>query len=122
VVIVEGREEIGTPWADALEALIATHSTNREFEPYDLVDELLSRGLFTVSDRRRLGPEPFTQSVDDYVRSIHSRNGFSLDRMSADSARAFDAAVRAMVTPHARPYLTLKIETRVTLGTVPTPR
>jgi len=121
LLIVEGREEIGTPWADALAELIAKHSTNREFEPYDLVDELVSRGLFTVSDRQRLGPEPFTQSVEDYIRSIHSRNGFSLDRMSVDSARAFDTSVRAMVMSHARPRLTLQVETRTTRGTVQPP-
>jgi len=118
LLIVEGRYEVDAPWSDALAALIAADSTNREFEPYDLVEALVSRGLLVIETRRRLGPERFTQSVDAYVRSIHSRNGFSLDRMPPASARAFDAGVRDLVAPHARPTLELSIETRVTWGFV----
>ena len=118
LALVEGRYEVESPWGDALRGLFAQYSTNRAFEPYDLVDELVSRGLFTTTDRARLGPERFTQSVDDYVQSMHSQNGFSLDRMTPESSRAFDAAVRALVMPHARPLLDLQIETRVTWGRV----
>ncbi|HZP49239.1 MAG TPA: class I SAM-dependent methyltransferase [Vicinamibacterales bacterium] len=118
LVLVEGRHEVRTPWAPALAALTAVHSTNREFVSYDLVGELLARGLFAIEGRRALGPEPFAPSVDEYVQSIHSRNGFSRDRMSAGSAHAFDAAVRALVAPHAQPRLELEIETRVAWGRV----
>jgi SAM-dependent methyltransferase len=119
--LVEGRYEVRTPWSSALAALSAVHSTNREFVPYDLVGELLARGLFTLAGRRALGPERIEQSVDEYVRSIHSRNGFSLDRMSPGAARAFDAAVRNLVAPYATPMLELRIETRVAWGRVPEP-
>ncbi len=64
-------------------------------------------------------PDPFPQSIDDYVTSLHSQNGFSRDRMSAAAASAFDAAVREAVTPHARDgVLTLPIATRVVWGRV----
>ena len=119
LLIVEGRYETGSPWAPPLAAQIAVHSTNREFVPYDLVGELLARRLFTLAGRRALGPDRVEQTVHDYVRSIHSRNGFSRDRMPPASAHAFDAAVKAMVAPHATPMLTLQIETRVAWGTVP---
>jgi SAM-dependent methyltransferase len=118
LVLAEGRFEVGTPWSPALAALIAVHSTNRRFVPYDLVGELLARGLFKMAGRTALGPERFEQTVDDYVRSIHSRNGFSRDRMSPASAHAFDEAVRGLVAPHAQPTLELKIETRATWGRV----
>jgi len=118
LALVEGRYDVGTPWASALAALIGVHSTNREFVPYDLVGELLARGLFALEGRRALGPEPLEQSVDDYVRSLHSRNGLSLDRMSPGSAHAFDAAVRRLVAPHAAPRVALHIETRVAWGFV----
>ena len=42
------------------------------------------------------------QPVDDFVESIHSQNGFSRDRMSAEAARAFDAEVRASAGPFLR--------------------
>ncbi len=122
LLIVEGRYEVRTPWAAPLSAMIAVHSTNREFVSYDLVGELLARGLFAIAGRRALGPERIEQSVDDYLRSLHSRNGFSLDRMSPGSARAFDAAVQALVSPFAAPRLELWIETRVAWGSVAPPR
>lgn len=119
LLIVEGRFEVASPWAPALSALVAVHSTNRAFVSYDLVGELLARGLFAIAGRRALGPERVEQSVEDYIRSMHSRNGLSLDRMSPGSARAFDAAVQAIVTPHAAATtLTLHIETRVAWGTI----
>ena len=64
-------------------------------------------------------PEPFTQSIDDYVTSLHSQNGFSRDRMPAADASAFDAAVRTAVTPHARNgMLTVPVLARVAWGRV----
>ncbi len=118
LLIVEGRFDVGSPWAPALAALVAVHSTNREFVPYDLVGELLARGLFRLSGRRAMEPERLDQTIDEYIRSIHSRNGFSRDRMPPASAHAFEEAVRALVGPYARPRLELRIETRVAWGVV----
>ena len=67
-------------------------------------------------------PEPFTQSVDDYVTSLHSQNGFSRERMPAADASAFDAAVRAAVTPFARGgVLTVPVVARIVWGRVSAP-
>ena len=120
LVLVEGRYDVGTPWAGDLQRLIVDYSTNRDFEPYDLVGELVTRGFLVVTGRTSLAAEAFSQTVDDYLRSIHSQNGFSLDRMTPESAGSFDAAVRALVAPYARPLLTRQIETRVTWGTIAT--
>lgn len=89
-----------TPWHEELVALIERHSTNREYAPYVLVDELTSRGLFAEESRAETEPRVRPQALDDYVESCHSRNGFSRDRMTAESARAFDDAVRALVRRH----------------------
>ena len=96
-----GRETPGLPWAGDLLRLIQRYSTNREFQPYDLVEELEARSLFRVAGERRTAPVPFQQPVEAYVESIHSRNGFSRDRMTADAADAFDAAVRDLLWPFA---------------------
>ena len=40
-------------------------------------------------------------SVDRYVEMFHARNGFSRQRMDAQSAAEFDAAVRELVAPFA---------------------
>jgi SAM-dependent methyltransferase len=89
------------PWTEQLNALIPRYSTNREFEPYRLLDELESRGLFRLAGSRRTQAVPFRQPIDAYVESFHSRNGFSRQRQSVADARAFDDAVRAIVAPHA---------------------
>lgn len=98
-IVERGEEE--SPWSAALLALIVRYSTNRDFQPYDVVEELTSRGLFAVEGRTTVEPESFSQSVADYIESIHSRNGFSRDRMTPEDAAAFDAASRALVAPYA---------------------
>ncbi|HTO68926.1 MAG TPA: class I SAM-dependent methyltransferase [Myxococcota bacterium] len=101
LAIVDGRILEPPPWQAELARLVATHSTNRDFKPVDLVAELEQRGLFRELGRCRTQSIALEQNVDDYVESFHSRNGFSRERMSAASAAAFDAGVRAAVAPHA---------------------
>jgi len=100
LALVSGRELVDLPWRDELMQWIVRYSTNRDFRPYDLVDELTGRGLFRVTGRHSTGRVAFTQSVDEYVESIHSRNGFSRERMGESRAAEFDEAVRAMVSRH----------------------
>jgi hypothetical protein len=119
LVLIEVRRELRAPWSDQIASLIADFSTNRDFQPYELVAELTSRGCFSAEGRMAIGPNLFQQSVDDYITSIHSRNGFSRDRMSAQAARQFDAALRDAVSPYAQSdILELHIETRVAWGRV----
>jgi len=91
------RDEVGTlPWAAELQELVRRHSTNREFRPYDLIEEIVSRGLFHEAGRRVTASVEFAQPLADYVESFHSRNGFSRQRMA--SAGEFDAALGRLVT------------------------
>lgn len=85
-----------------LRALIPLYSTNREFEPYDLVSELVERGLFEETGRRDFAGPEVRQSSAEFVESIHSQNGFSRDRMSRESAEEFDRRVGELVRPHLR--------------------
>jgi SAM-dependent methyltransferase len=117
--IVETRSEQASPWAAALAPLIERYSTNREYEPYDLIGELVSRGLLSLGGSASLAAEPFRQSVADYITSIHSRNGFSRDRMGHTRAQAFDASVQAVVEPHEQDgMLPLMIAVNVAWGIV----
>jgi SAM-dependent methyltransferase len=90
------------PWHAQLVEIIPRFSTNRDFEPYHLIDELVQRGLFRLVGSRQTVPVPFHQPIESYIESFHSRNGFSRQRMTRDAADAFDAAVRGIVSPHAR--------------------
>lgn len=78
-------------------ALIGRYSTNTDYAPYDLIQELTARGLFHVGDRVALAGVPWPQSVPDVVETIHSRNGFSRERMRREDADAFDRAYAALL-------------------------
>jgi ubiquinone/menaquinone biosynthesis C-methylase UbiE len=90
LAIVERDYAANAWWDDAFQAIINRHSTNREYEKFDLVSELETRSFFKLSGRRTVGPDPFRQSVRDLVEAFHSRNGFSRDRMTASAAARFD--------------------------------
>lgn len=93
------RRTARLPWTDALGLLIARYSTNREYEPYDLEQELVSRGHLEVVGRARTAEVLFVQSRDEYVDALHSRNGFSRSRMGV-SAKVFDAKFRDLLLSH----------------------
>jgi hypothetical protein len=57
--------------------------------------------VFEVVGRHESTLEATTQSVDEYIESIHSMNGFSRQRMSLEDAMAFDDAARAVLIPYA---------------------
>jgi SAM-dependent methyltransferase len=105
---IPGRRFRNEPWAEEVGRLIARYSTNRDFEPYDLLAELAKRNLFVPERRVQTQPVPFTQTVDDYVESFHSRNGLSRDRMG-QNAFAFDDQLRSIVAQY-QPGPLLKFE------------
>lgn len=91
------HEFVQAPWDADLRALTARYSTNRDYAPYDPVEELETRGVFEKHGERRTGFVPLVSSLDRYVESFHSANGFSRDRMTPEAAAEFDEAVRELV-------------------------
>ncbi len=87
------------PWDAELQVAIDQFSTNHEFRPYNLLEELESRGLFQMYGSARTRPVPFVQTGEEYIQSIHSRNGFSHERMHEEAANAFDDEVRQILSP-----------------------
>ena len=88
------------PWSRDLLEIIGRYSTNQDFAPYSLLDELTERGLFIPRGRKTTWPVPFSQTIEDYIDSIHGRNGFSRDRMTASDAAVFDRQVRDLLLSH----------------------
>ncbi|MHC5037786.1 MAG: class I SAM-dependent methyltransferase [Planctomycetota bacterium] len=88
------------PWDEALREIIPRYSTNQDYQPYNLVEELEERGLFRRVGEKRTRSIPFHQSVEAYIESFHSSNGFSRERMTEEAAVAFDEEVRALVSAH----------------------
>ena len=99
LALVTGRRFRNLPWQAGLESLLGEFSTNREYHNYDLVEELATRGLYREVGSERASGGVVRQSIEEYVESFHSRNGFSRDRMTQGRARDFDAALRSLVLP-----------------------
>ena len=85
------------PWGAELGELLEQYSTNQDYESYDLVEELTSRGLFSKQGEQETTPVPFRQTVAAYVESFFSRNGFSRERMGEERAQEFETAVTNLV-------------------------
>jgi len=115
LAIILARRLDTVPWWRVLKPLIPLYSTNRDFQPYDLLAELAQRQLFYPDGHATTTPVWFSQSVDNYIESWHSRNGFSRQRMSTSRALAFDTRVREIVMPYAQDGL-LHYEVQVKLA------
>ncbi len=98
---IVGRQEEANPWWSKALELITSYSTNREYKPYDLVSELENRGLYRQVGTVQTGATVVEQTIGEYIESIHSRNGFSRDRMAPGAQRAFDGALRDLLAQHA---------------------
>lgn len=99
VLAIVGWDLAPPPWHRQLRRLIEHWSTNQDYQPYDLIEELSRRRLFTEEGRRALASVPFRQSLAAYIESFHARNGLSRDRMTKEAAAAFDQGVRALGEP-----------------------
>jgi hypothetical protein len=99
LAIVPSRGFRNEPWTAEIGRLIAQYSTNREYEPYDLLVELTRRNLFVPEQRVQTQPIRFVQPREEYIESFHSRNGLSRERMGASTA-AFDEQLRAIITQY----------------------
>ena len=86
-----------TAWHAELAELIPKFSTNAKYQPYELVDELEKRNLFQKVGEKETQPVLCTQSLDDYIESFHSRNGFSRERMKPERAVAFDNEAKGIL-------------------------
>ena len=117
LLTIVGRQEAPLAWGDELRSLIADHSTNREFEPYDAFAMLAASPWFEPVSSHMTEPVEIERSIDEYIESIHSRNGFSRDRMSRESAARFDAAYRDLLRAHqVGELLTSRVRARLLWG------
>lgn len=96
------RTEQAPPWKEGLTRLIATYSTSIFYETFDLIGELVRRGLFEQMGTFESRPVTTRQEIGDYIESFHSRSSFSREHMPADAPEAFDQELRELVDPWIR--------------------
>ncbi|MEO7001306.1 MAG: class I SAM-dependent methyltransferase, partial [Ktedonobacterales bacterium] len=101
LAIIE-RGELAAPWHAPMLELIIAYSTNQKFQPYDVLNELARRTLFTLIGQRRTAPVSVTQRITRYIEALHSRNGFSRDRMPPERATELDERLHATLAPYAQ--------------------
>jgi SAM-dependent methyltransferase len=98
VALVERRNDDAS-WWPAVKAIVPRWSTNRGFRGYDLVEEVVARGLFVVEGRTTVEGTPGRRSVERVLDGLHSMNGLTRTRMG-DAAKAFDDEVRRVLAPY----------------------
>jgi len=92
LAIIDGGDLQGFSGQDDVLELVKCFSTNQDFKPYDIVSLLQEQGWYH-QDQEQFFTCSFDQAIEDFVLSIHSRNGFSLDRMEPKAAEQFDQQV-----------------------------
>jgi SAM-dependent methyltransferase len=88
-------------WREPLTQVFRRYSVIRDWRPYDLVQELESRGLFHRVGKWESEPVPFAQPVEDYIEALHSMSGFARERMDPAAVSAFDEELRTILLPYA---------------------
>lgn len=117
LILVERALAEPLPWEPELRALIREYSTNRDYVAYDTATELEARGLITVGGRAQTETVAYRQSVDGYIESFHSRNGFSRARLQAGRAQEFDDKLKALVRRYCPgDTLRLPVQARIVWG------
>jgi hypothetical protein len=99
LAIVDARQCVGLARARALQSLIATCSTNRDYQAYDFGRGADASRAVWERGRRVLTTASYRQSWDAYVESFQSRNGSTHARMG-EAAAQFDRLVVEWVLQH----------------------
>lgn len=89
------RDWAGTPaLREALLPIWQSYSSVRDYQPYDLVEELTGRQLFRVLGQYRCAPEPWHPTIEEYLDARHSQRGFSRTHLGEAATAEFDHEVR----------------------------
>lgn len=123
--ILDGDAPIDPPWAAEEQAIMIDAVTKIEGAPPKWWMTASQRLHIAHTDHPQFAPVGtvitapmrFTQSIGDYLRCQHSRATWSEEHMGEDLVREFDAAMTAMLAPHARDgMLTYAVQTRLEWG------
>ncbi len=116
LAVIEPRTQ-PDPWT-LLQKIILRYRTNKDkWQVYDMLEELEKHSLFQKVGEEKTATFRFTQSIDDYIESYHSRNGFSKERMGAEQVAAFDwEAKESLLSLYTEGIIPLQVATSVVWG------
>ena len=111
------RRTFPMPWDADLRKLRTQFLTRQSRGWPTVIEELVTRGFFHKQGERETAPVPFLQSVDDFIEGLHSRSGFSVERMGQQKAAEFDHQVRTLLSKyHSGAMLPFQVTATVTWG------
>jgi HAD superfamily hydrolase (TIGR01484 family) len=114
------RDVLPMPWDDELRKLYAQFATRQDNQPSEAYEELERRGFFQRRGEKKTDPILFAQSVDDYVKGLHSRSGLSKERMGWQQTEDFDRQVKALLLQyHPDGVIPFQVVGTVVWGAVP---
>lgn len=97
--LVTALPESKGPWWDELVSIIRQYSLFTDHREIDIVEELTTRGLFTLEGRRRTAPVQVQQPIEEFIAGLFSHPSLARSRLGPERSAAFAAAVREMLQP-----------------------
>lgn len=94
------RDYVSLPEINSIVSIIQRYSTNDEWEDYDIKKCLENRGFFTNVNEKQTEPIILQQSINGFIESIHSRNGFSKERMKPENINLMHQEINEVLAPH----------------------
>ncbi len=107
------------PWDTEIRKVLAQFSERRQgHRGSNAIKELEARGFFHKQGEKETAPIPFSQSLNDYIEGLHSRSGFSRERMGEQKAADLDRQIRTLLLQFQPDgILPLQVVASVTWGT-----
>lgn len=119
VVIVGGDEASDPPWAQEWPALMSAWISRMggTYDRQTFAAEASAHEAWMEIAGRETITSTVSQPIEAFIDGEHSRGTWTRQKMGPDRAAAFDADLRALLTPHAREgVLTYNVRTRLTYG------
>ena len=116
MAIITGGDLTGFEGEHDVMELVREYSTNQDFQPFSLINLLTDGHYFRITQAIKTVPCSYTQTIEDYVQSIHARNGFSIERMGEQRAREFDEKVTAVLREYSDLSVTGILQSMITFG------
>ena len=111
------RRTLPMPWDSEIRKILAQFSDRQGHRGSNAIKELEARGFFRRQGEKETAPIPFSQSLDDYIEGLHSRSGFSVERMGQQRAVDLDRQIRTLLLQfHQDGILPLQVVASVTWG------
>lgn len=110
-LVVAAPREMDNPWDEAVKEIVSRYSTNQAYIPFDMIPLWEGEGVFRLEGEQYTVPEPFEQTIDEFIAAFHAMSTLTRAHIAAD---AFDAEVQEVMRGHF-PDGIVRRETRVHL-------